>query len=119
ILGDSALPPIEIRPKSGFYDYHAKYQADDTEYRFDIDLPQNLMDELAQMSVVAHRALGCRDFSRVDWRVDPGRGRPYILEINTIPGFTQPSLLPMAARRAGIAMPELCQLIVEMAVERR
>lgn len=119
ILGDEALPLIEIRPKSGFYDYHAKYQADDTEYRFEIDLPRDLLDEISRMSVQAHRAVGCRDFSRVDWRVDPGRGTPHILEINTIPGFTQHSLLPMAARRAGMPMSDLCRRIVEMTLERR
>ncbi|MCK6484859.1 MAG: D-alanine--D-alanine ligase [Phycisphaerae bacterium] len=118
ILGDEALPPIEIRPAAEFYDYHAKYESDDTRYSFDIALPENLLRELGEMSLAAHRALGCRDFSRVDWRVDPHSGRPYILEVNSIPGFTSHSLLPMAARRRGMDMPELCRRIVEMALRR-
>lgn len=118
ILGDEALPPIEIRAKGAFYDYHAKYVADDTEYRFDIDLPPAFLERLGEQSLAAHRALGCRDFSRLDWRVDPRGPTAQILEINTIPGFTQHSLLPMASRRRGIAMPELCRRIVEMALNR-
>ena len=118
ILADRWLPPIEIRATGGFYDYHAKYEADDTEYRFDIQLPADLLDDIGRMSLAAHRALGCRDFSRVDWRVDAAAARPYILEVNTIPGFTQHSLLPMAARKAGLSMPELCGMLVESALGR-
>lgn len=118
ILGDEALPPIEIRTRRAFYDYQAKYIDEDTEYLFDINLPAHLLDEIRLLSLKAHRALDCRDFSRVDWRVDASSGRPYALEVNTIPGFTDHSLLPKAARRAGLSFPQLCQRIVDLACAR-
>lgn len=119
ILGDKALPPIEIRTRRDFYDYQAKYVDDDTSYDFDVDLPEDLLEQMVGMSVEAHRGMGCRDFSRVDWRVDTSRMQPYILEVNVIPGFTNHSLLPKAAARAGLGFPEMCQYIVDMAVKRR
>jgi len=115
ILGDQALPPIQIRTRREYYNYEAKYLDDDTEYLFDIDLPPALLDEIKTLSVKAHQALGCRDFSRVDWLVDEQTHQPYVLEINTIPGFTDHSLLPKAAARAGLSFPDLCQRIVELA----
>lgn len=119
VLGDQALPPIEIRTSRPFYDYEAKYVDDTTEYRFDIDLPDGLLHSLGEMSVEAHKLLGCRDFSRVDWRVDNNTMRPFVLEVNVIPGMTSHSLLPKAAARVGIEMPELCQMLVEMAIRRK
>jgi D-alanine-D-alanine ligase len=119
ILGDRALPPIEIRTARDFYDYAAKYERDDTQYLFDIDLPAELLQHVQDLSLAAHRALGCRDFSRADWRVDPAGMRPYLLEVNTIPGFTTHSLLPKAASRVGLSMPQLCDEIVRMALRRR
>lgn len=119
VLGDRVLPPIEIVTKRDFYDYQAKYVDEDTKYLFDIDLPQDLLEHVAAMSLRAHRELGCRDFSRVDWRIDPGRPAPYLLEVNVIPGFTTHSLLPKAAERVGLAMPMMCQFIVESGVKRR
>ncbi len=118
ILGEQALPVCQIRTKREFYDYQAKYLDDDTEYLFDIDLPADLLASVQQMSVDAHRALGCRDFSRVDWLVDGTTLQPYVLEINTIPGFTSHSLLPKAAGRAGISFEELCNRIVRMGLAR-
>lgn len=119
ILGDEALPPIEIRTRRDFYDYQAKYVDEDTEYRFDIDLPESLLASLREMSLRAHRALGCRDFSRVDWRVEPQEQKAYILEVNVIPGLTSHSLLPKAAAKTGLDMPALCKKIVDMAIARR
>jgi D-alanine-D-alanine ligase len=119
ILGDQALPPIEIRTPRDFYDYQAKYVDEDTEFRFDIDLPADLLNQIVRMSLDAHHGLGCRDFSRVDWRVDDVKMQPYLLEINVIPGFTSHSLVPLAADRAGLSMPQLCQFIVDAAVKRR
>jgi len=112
ILGEQALPPIQIRTKRAFYDYQAKYQDDDTEYLFDIDLPQVVLEHVKALSLQAHEALGCRGFSRVDWMVDGRTHQPYALEVNTIPGFTSHSLLPKAAQRAGLSFAELCQQIV-------
>lgn len=118
ILGDVALPPIEIRTLRDFYDYDAKYVDDRTEYVFDIDLPKPLMSRVVEMSLAAHRGLGCRDFSRVDWRVDPRRGEAYLLEVNVIPGLTSHSLLPKAAARAELDMPKMCGHIVDLAMRR-
>jgi len=115
ILGTQALPPIEIRTRREFYTYEAKYLDDDTEYRFDIDLPPAVLAEVQALSVRAHQALGCRHFSRVDWLVDRRTHQPYALEVNTIPGFTDHSLLPKAAGRAGLSFPQLCERIIELA----
>jgi D-alanine-D-alanine ligase len=119
ILGDRPLPPLEIRTKREFYDYTAKYVDDNTEYDFDIDLPGSLLEDVVDMSLRAHQALGCRDFSRVDWRVDHREMKPYLLEVNVIPGLTSHSLLPKAAARAGLSMPQMCQVVVDLALKRR
>lgn len=118
ILGEDALPVCEIRTPREFYDYKAKYIENTTEYLFDLDLPEALLNEVQRLSLEAHRALGCTDFSRVDWMVDQQSGRPYVLEVNTIPGFTDHSLLPKAAKRVGISFDQLCQRIIEMAMAR-
>jgi len=119
ILGEEALAPLEIRTRREFYDYDAKYVDDDTEYDFDIDLPEDLLERISEMSLQAHQGLGCRDFSRVDWRVDDERLQPYLLEVNVIPGLTSHSLLPKAAERAGLSMSMLCQRIMELALNRK
>ncbi|NLX14460.1 MAG: D-alanine--D-alanine ligase [Phycisphaerales bacterium] len=118
ILGEAALPPIQIQTRRDFYNYEAKYLDNDTEYRFDIDLPDAVLARIRDMSVQAHLALGCRDFSRVDWMVDSRTLEPYVLEINTIPGLTDHSLLPKAARQAGLSFEMLCQRIVELTCQR-
>lgn len=118
VLGEETLPPIQIRPKREFYDYQAKYLDSDTEYLFNIDLPASVLSEVRELSLRAHQALGCRDFSRVDWIVEESTGRPFVLEVNTIPGFTDHSLLPKAARQAGMSFAELCQRIVELTCQR-
>lgn len=118
ILGEKALDPLLIRTRRDFYDYRAKYQDSDTEYLFDIGLPKSLLAQVRRDSLRAHQALGCRDFSRVDWMVDERTGRAWCLEINTIPGFTSHSLLPKMAARSGLGFPALCQRIVELAMQR-
>ncbi|HNQ22098.1 MAG TPA: D-alanine--D-alanine ligase [Phycisphaerae bacterium] len=118
ILGDQALPVCEIRPAREFYDYHAKYLSDETKYLFDFDLPEELLRRMQELSVCAHQALGCAVFSRVDWMVEEATGRPFALEVNTIPGFTSHSLLPKAAARVGIEFDRLCQRIVELSLAR-
>ncbi|MHC5119226.1 MAG: D-alanine--D-alanine ligase [Planctomycetota bacterium] len=114
ILNGAALPLIEIRSKTGFYDYHAKYVDDATEYLFDTITDDGLVADIQQMALTCFHELGCRHLSRVDFILTEG-GIPYILEINTLPGFTSHSLLPMAARKAGIPTPLLCMQIVEAA----
>ncbi len=117
ILGDRALPVCEIRTGREFYDYQAKYVDDDTEYLFDLDLPEEFLDRVQTLSLAAHRALGCSVFSRVDWMVGAVTGDPFVLEVNTIPGFTSHSLVPKAARRVGLNFDTLCQRIVELSLE--
>jgi len=117
VLGDEALPVIEIRTPGGWYDYHYKYESEKTQYVFDHGLPAALEKRMVKASLGAHRALGCRDLSRVDLMLSP-QGEPQVLEINTIPGFTSHSLVPKAAARAGLSFPELCRRIVAMARKR-
>ena len=118
ILADKALPIIEIRSTRAFYDYEAKYNDTQTEYTFIEDLPKILYEEIQDLSVRAAAGLGLRDFCRVDWRLD-GNNRPFFLEVNAIPGFTDHSLLPKAAKQAGMDMVNLCKTIVEMALKRK
>jgi D-alanine-D-alanine ligase len=117
VLGDQALPPLEIRPKRGFYDYTAKYVNDDTEYVFEHGLGPLAVEALKAAALGAHRALGCRDMSRSDFIID-SEGVAWLLETNTIPGFTSHSLLPKSAARIGISMPRLCEMLVKMALDR-
>jgi D-alanine-D-alanine ligase len=117
VLGDRVLPPCQIVPKSEFYDYKAKYLADDTEYLFEIDLPAAVLEQVQRLTLKAFDAVGCRHFSRIDWIVESGTNQPFCLEINTIPGFTDHSLLPKAAARVGIGFADLCQRIVELTME--
>lgn len=118
ILGDQALPVLEIIPRSAYYDKHAKYDDDaGTTYSFEHGLSERTVAELQAAALASHRAIGCRDMSRVDFIVDAAE-RGYMLEINTIPGFTSHSLLPKAAARAGISFDELVERLVKMSLER-
>lgn len=116
ILGDEALPVCEIRTQREFYNYQAKYVDDDTQYLFDLDLPSSLLKQVQIASIKAHNVLGCRAISRVDWMVDSSQLKPYILEINTIPGFTSHSLVPKAAARIGLNFDQLCNRIIELSL---
>jgi D-alanine-D-alanine ligase len=114
ILQGRALPIIEIKPKTGFYDYEAKYIDTQTEFLFDtIDNPA-LVDKISAAATDCFDALGCRHFARADFILTDD-GAPYVLEVNTIPGFTTHSLLPMAAAKTGLSMSELCTKIIEAA----
>jgi len=116
ILGDRALPVLEIVPSRQFYDYVAKYADDSgTEYVFDHGLDEELTERLQREALTAHDSLGCRDLSRVDFVLDE-EGLPEVLEVNTIPGFTSHSLVPKAARRAGISFEQLVDGLVAMAL---
>lgn len=111
---DEALPPVQIIPATEFYDYEAKYLRDDTRYVFDA-LPRPVLEELQRLAVASHAACGCRHLSRVDFLVDEGH-RPWVLEINTIPGFTSHSLVPKSAAHAGLDFPTLCDRLARLAV---
>lgn len=117
ILGDRALPIIQVKPAEGFYDYDAKYKRDNTSYLFDLDVDPVTCDRVQEIAISAFRVLGCRDLSRVDVIVDRVAG-PQLLEINTIPGFTDHSLLPKAAARLGIDFDRLVAILVAMAAKR-
>jgi len=114
ILDGRALPIIEVRPRSGFYDYNAKYVDDHTEYLFGTITDPAVMAGVSKTAIDCFEALGCRHFSRVDFVLKDDR-IAYVLEANTIPGFTSHSLLPKAAARAGISMSDLCSRIVKAA----
>ena len=118
IIDDTPLPLIEIIPADDveFYDFEAKYFRDDTRYTIEPQLPAGVADQCTHLAMVAFNRLGCRDLARVDFMVDDEG--PWFLEINTIPGFTTHSLVPMAAARAGLDMPELCAKLVGAALAR-
>jgi len=107
VLEDGVLPPVEIKTTRGVYDFDAKYSAADTVYTVPAELGEEERHALSGAGLAAHRALGCRGFSRVDMRFTE-EGRPYVLEVNTIPGLTERSLLPMAAGAAGLDFSRLC-----------
>ena len=115
IVHNETLPAIEIVPASGCYDYDAKYLRDDTRYILDPDLPDGIMAACTDAALRLGKALGCRDLWRADFMLDE-RG-PWLLELNTMPGFTAHSLLPKAAAHAGRSMEALCRDLVEHTVE--
>ncbi|MBN1391824.1 MAG: D-alanine--D-alanine ligase [Sedimentisphaerales bacterium] len=116
VLLGRALPIIEIKSKTGFYDYHAKYVDDRTEFLFDtIDDPE-LIEKIEAAAIDCFNALGQRHFARVDFILSAD-GKFYALEVNSIPGLTSHSLLPKAAAKAGLSMSGLCIKIIEAALK--
>ena len=116
ILSGQALPIIEIRSKQEFYDYHAKYLDDATEFLFDTVTDEKTVTEINRSAITCFDSLGCRHFGRVDMILSDS-GKSYVLEINTLPGLTTHSLLPKAAARAGLSNSQLCTKIIEAALE--
>ncbi len=116
VLGNQVLPIIEIQPASGCYDYEAKYDREDTRYLVSPDLPERVTAEMRKATRTLCNHLGIRDVARVDFLVD-GTGS-WMLEVNTMPGFTDHSLLPMAASDSGMSMADLCNELVKMAISR-
>ncbi|WP_372739322.1 D-alanine--D-alanine ligase [Neptunomonas sp.] len=113
ILKNDALPAIRLETPHDFYDYDAKYQANDTRYLFDDTLSAEKGEELLRLSEQAFAAIGCKGWGRVDVMQDAA-GNFYLLEVNTTPGMTDHSLVPMAARQAGLSFE---QLVVEILQE--
>ncbi|HRJ50311.1 MAG: D-alanine--D-alanine ligase [Phycisphaeraceae bacterium] len=113
--GAVALPPIRIEPAAEFYDYHAKYTRDDTRYTVDPTLAPGVSDRIRREALSLARAVGVRHLCRVDFLLDHDH-QPWFLELNTMPGFTGHSLLPMAARHTGLDMPILCAMLVGWAI---
>ncbi|HOK13682.1 MAG TPA: D-alanine--D-alanine ligase [Candidatus Kapabacteria bacterium] len=115
IVGDEALPVIEIIPESGFYDYEHKYTKGKTQYVCPAEIDEDIAEFVKGLSITAHNVIGCSGFSRVDFRLTED-GQPFFLEINTVPGFTATSLVPKAAKHLGIEFPELCDRIIKLAL---
>lgn len=111
------LPAIEIVAPEGFYDFTAKYQKGKTQYLCPAPLPTKVLQKIRELAYRSYEVLGCEGAARVDFRITP-RGQPYVLEINTVPGMTATSLLPMAAAQAGIGYDELVERILQSALDR-
>ena len=117
ILQGQALPLLEVKTSHCFYDYQAKYLVDTTQYLFEIDLDPSVLSAISDQALRAFESLGCRDFGRVDFMVDR-QNRAFLLEVNTIPGLTSHSLLPKAAAHISIGMAQLCDRIIQFALDR-
>ena len=111
VVDGAPLPVIEICAKGGWYGYDEKYNSDETRYPFPDD---PFLPLVQQIAVDAYRACGCRGVTRVDFRID-AKNRPFVLELNTLPGMTGHSLVPKAAQQAGIPFPELCDRMIAAA----
>jgi D-alanine-D-alanine ligase len=116
ILADEALPVVEVRPKSGSYDYRNKYTAGNTDYFCPADFDAATTQAIQKVALGAFQAIGGRDYARVDVMVR-ATGEPIVLEVNTLPGMTETSLLPKAAAAAGMSYAELCQKMVDLALQ--
>ncbi|MEO6970727.1 MAG: D-alanine--D-alanine ligase [Chthoniobacterales bacterium] len=124
VLGDLALPVLEIIPKSGFYDFNDKYPflnpqgGGGAQHVCPAAIPADLTGKIQDLALLAARSLGLKVYSRVDVMLSP-QNVPFVLEINTIPGMTETSLLPDAAAVAGITYPQLCARIIELSLAAR
>jgi D-alanine-D-alanine ligase len=118
LLEEKPLAPIRIVPKREFFDYEAKYKASDTEHRFDTGLPEAVVRRCQDLAREANAVVGARDLGRIDIMIDGQTLQPYLLEINTLPGFTPKSLLPEAAAHAGIPFSQLVDRLARRAAAR-
>ncbi len=117
ILEGNTLPLVEIRPRCGAFDYRNKYTEGATEYFCPADLDEDVAGRVRDLALRAFEAVGGRDYGRLDVMLDD-RGEPHFLELNTLPGMTETSLLPKAAKVAGLDYPGLCQRMIELALRR-
>ncbi len=113
ILGEDALPVVEIRPEGGVYDYEHKYQKGKTQYFCPADLEPRISDEAKRLALLTFQAVKCKGYARVDFRMDVS-GNLFMLEVNTLPGMTGTSLVPKAAKAAGMEFEDLVQKIVSL-----
>jgi len=118
LLEGKALPPIRIEATGEFFDFRSKYTKGGATHSFDLQLPESLVKHCMEIAEKANAVLGCRDLGRVDIMIDQDL-KPYLLEINTIPGFTPVSLLPEAAARTGISFVQLVDRLATRAAARR
>lgn len=117
ILEDQALPVVEIVPQAGVYDYKSKYTPGTSRYQVPAQIPDAVAARMQQLALQAFRGLKCRDFARVDFRLSP-ENEPFCLEVNTIPGMTPTSLVPKAAKAAGLEFDAVVERIVRLAAAR-
>lgn len=118
VVDGEPLPVVEIAPGTGFYDFTRKYTKGETQYRVPAPIDDSVAARIAEDARLAYEAIGCRDVARVDFRLDPS-GVGYCLEVNTLPGMTDTSLVPMAARAVGIEFDELLDLFCRCALRRQ
>jgi D-alanine-D-alanine ligase len=118
ILGDQALPVVEIVPEHGIYDYECKYTTGKSNYICPAEIPEDRAKEIQAMALKAFKALGCEGYARVDFRYGED-DRFYCLEVNTLPGMTATSLVPKAAKAVGIGFPELVNKIAKLALKKK
>jgi D-alanine-D-alanine ligase len=111
VIGNTVLPLVSMVPASGFYDYQAKYFAEDTQYQCPVDLPAKTIRKIEGMALASFEALGCRTWARVDFMLNDD-GEPHFIECNTAPGMTSHSLVPIAARQAGVNFETVCMQIL-------
>ena len=114
ILGNKPLPIVEIKPSHNLYDYECKYTEGMSEYYVPAELSDSLERSLSKDALKIYKTIGCRHYARVDFRLNKG-GEHYLLEINTLPGMTSTSLLPKAAKAAGLEFPDLIDTIIKIA----
>jgi len=116
VLGDCALPLVEILPQHGIYDYECKYTKGMSQYEVPAKLDPALTKTLQEITVTAFRLLRCAGYGRMDLRLNPAN-QPYFLEMNTMPGMTATSLVPKAAKAAGLSFPELLDEIIQLGLK--
>jgi D-alanine-D-alanine ligase len=116
IFDGEPLPLVEIVTKQSLFDFNSKYQKGLTDYVVPAALPEDLTKKIQSMALTAYKTIDCEGFARVDIRIDEA-GRPYILEINTIPGFTETSLFPKAAGKAGYSFLQVCEKLLDLALK--
>lgn len=115
IIGDIALPVLEIIPKHEIYDYECKYTSGMSEYIVPADIPENIANELKKTSLLTFKALECDGYARIDFRLSP-ENKFYLLEINTLPGMTSLSLVPKMAKAVGMSFEELIEKIIQLSL---
>jgi D-alanine-D-alanine ligase len=118
VLGDRALPVVEIKPTKGVYDYESKYTKGKSNYQAPADIPTAIEKEVQAQALLAFKSLGCTVYSRIDFRYDPEKNYLSCLEVNTLPGMTELSLVPMAAKAAGMSFDQLVQKIVDLSLKK-
>jgi D-alanine-D-alanine ligase len=114
VFGEDVFPPIWIKPKSGVYDYESKYTKGATEYVFDLDMSADVITEVKEIALKAYKSLGCRGVARVDLIHDGVSA--YVLEVNTVPGMTETSLLPKSAEKSGLPFIALIERMLKEAL---